>query len=494
MVGVVVRALYLTTPAGGLDGDEGVTGIMARRMARGADVYTFFLGQDYNGTIEQVPQALLFAVGLPATPFVLRIPQLLMAGIAIYLMYVVGRRLLASDRHAALAAWLFALGPYFLIWKGARSFGSYSAELIVVLVAVLVAAEPRWPMVRRCFVLGLCVGLTYWSSFSGYYVLAPVCLWFLGLMWRDVRAYVAIAAGTVVGAAPVLVWAVRYRRVPIPAPGYQPTTFGERFGNLFDEIGRQFIGVAHINGVPGWPVTLGRLTLWALVALVVVALVHRRRTVWSVLRLRPESRAPLDIVLLAVPFVVAGYTTSKFAWFVTEPRYLFVAFPILVWLLTALVPRHRVWGPVGAAAVLLFVAGPSLTMLVTRADDVPGERDAALEDVVDLLDDEGTTDVYAPYWTAMALEFVADERLTVGTMTEPQRLPEERIAVDEAADPVWVASRGVNSDDVTPLRAALDRAGITYRERAVGDDIVVVDRLSEDVRPWEIGLGVPYDG
>ena len=69
---------------------------------------------------------------------------------------------------------------------------------------------------------------------------------------------------------------------------------------LFDEVGREFIGVAHINGAPGWPVTLGRLTLWTLVALVVVALVHRRRTVWSILRLRPEPRAPLDVVLLAV--------------------------------------------------------------------------------------------------------------------------------------------------------------------------------------------------
>ena len=94
----------------------------------------------------------------------------------------------------------------------------------------------------------------------------------------------------------------------------------------------------------------------------------------------------------------------------------------------------------------------------------------------------------------MALEFVADDRLTVGTLIVPERLPEERLAVDAAPDPVWVASRGVNADDIAPIRAALDRAGITYRERPVGDDIVVIDRLSENVRPWEIGLGIPYEG
>ena len=41
------------------------------------------------------------------------------------------------------------------------------------------------------------------------------------------------------------------------------------------------------------------------------------------------------------------------------------------------------------------------------------------------------------------------------------------------------------------MRIALDRAGITYREAELGE-IIVVDRF-EDVRPWEIGLGVPVE-
>jgi hypothetical protein len=492
LVGVAIRTAFLFTPAGGLDGDEGVTGIMARRMASGSDLNIFFLGQDYNGSIEQVPQALLFAVGLPVSPLVLRIPQLLLAGVAIYLVYVLGRRLLPSDGHAALAAWLFALGPYFLIWKGARSFGSYSAELLVVMFALLLAVEERWPLLWRSFGIGVCVGLTYWSSFSGFYVLAPVCLWFLASMWREAKAYAAIIGGTIVGAAPVLVWVARYQRIPVPRPGYRPTTVQERFSNLFDEVGREFVGVAHISGEPGWPVTLGRLVLWGLVALLVIALVRRRHGLWSVIRLRREGREPFDLVLLSIPVVVVGYTASRFAWFTTEPRYLFVAFPLLIFGLARLVPRAGAGRGLVGAAVILFVAGPSLTLLVTRADDVPGTRDDDLETVVDLLVEDGTTDVYAPYWTSMPLEFVADDRLTVGTLTEPQRLPEERRSVDDAPEPVWVASRGVNSDDITPMRAALDAAGISHRERQVGD-ISIFDRFSRDVRPWEIGLGIPFE-
>ena len=47
---------------------------------------------------------------------------------------------------------------------------------------------------------------------------------------------------------------------------------------------------------------------------------------------------------------------------------------------------------------------------------VAGERDADLAGVVDLLEEEGTTSVYASYWTAMPLEFEAGDRLTVGSM------------------------------------------------------------------------------
>ena len=492
---VLVRIAFLLTPAGGLDGDEAVTGIMARNMAQGHDAYVFFLGQEYNGSLEQIPQALLFAIGLPVTPMVLRIPQLVMAGVATYLMYLVGRRVLRTEVHAVAAACAFAVGPYFLIWKGARSYGSYSAELLVVLVALLLVTSDdpgtlRW----RAAGYGLCVGLTYWLTPSGYVVVIPAGVWLLARARRDGRALLAAVAGTVAGLAPVLYWVARYRAVPVPNPDHRHTTAWDRLGNLFDPVGREFIGVAFINGAPGWPIWLGRITLWALVLAAVIALVRRRRGLLGLLTLRTGSAQPFDLVLLCLPLTVVAYAASEFAWFATEPRYLHVAYPVLLLALVGLVPKPA--GPtrrVGVALVLLFVAGPSLTLLVTRADDVPGSPGPAdYEAVIDLLEGEGSTDVYAQYWTAMPLELYADDRLTVGTLIVPDRLLDERMAVDRAPDPVWVAARTVNSDDITPMRIALDRAGITYRERELGD-FIVVDRFSKDVRPWEIGLGVPVE-
>jgi hypothetical protein len=120
---------------------------------------------------------------------------------------------------------------------------------------------------------------------------------------------------------------------------------------------------------------------------------------------------------------------------------------------------------------------------------VPEGRDEDLARVVDVLVAEDQTHVYAGYWTAMNLQFVAGDELTVGSLILPERFLAERRAVDAHPHPVWVASHGVNTDDVAPLRAALDAAGVSYRARTVGL-AVIFDRLDPVVRPEEVGLGV----
>jgi hypothetical protein len=125
---------------------------------------------------------------------------------------------------------------------------------------------------------------------------------------------------------------------------------------------------------------------------------------------------------------------------------------------------------------------------VTRADDAPAHRDRDLRRAIAALRKEGTTDVYAAYWTAMPLQFIAGDRLTVGAMNTSLRFPEDRHAVNASPSPSWVASRSINADDITPMRRALQRAHIRYRERRFGG-VSIFDRFSRGVRPWQIGLG-----
>ncbi len=493
VIGMAMRVAFLLTPEGALDGDEAVTGIMAHRMSRLQDLYVFFAGQPYNGAFEQYAQASLFRLGVPENAFSLRIPELALAGLSCWLVYRVGVRLLKTDWHAALGAVLFALGPYFLIWDGVRSIGGYVVEVVVVLLGVLCAIDAdREQDLRRQRLLivgfGFCFGVTYWFTLSGYYVLVPAALWILPTLLLSRRSLFAAGAGALVGLLPIIAWTVRNGRFPQPNPRGPVTTAADRLGDLTNPVGREFVGVAHLYGHPGWPVGLGRLLVATLLVAALGALVHRRRAVVALVRLRRAGRMPFDIVLLAVPFVLVAYVGSSYAWFSKEPRYLFCAYPVLIFGLAALPPLRRPWG-IGSALVLVaLVGGPSVTMLVTHADGAPAHRDRDLRRAVTVLQEDRTTRVYADYWTAMPLQFAAKDRLTVGSLSTSERFPSDRRAVDADPSPVWVASRSINADDITPMRRALTRAHIGFRERRIGV-VSLFDRLTRPVRPWSIGIG-----
>jgi hypothetical protein len=274
----------------------------------------------------------------------------------------------------------------------------------------------------------------------------------------------------------------------MPDPGTEPSTAGDRFGDLTDEIGRRFLGIGYAGGRPGGPVLLGQVTVWLALVAALVALVAHRRSVARLLMLRRHGRRPFDIVLLAVPVTVVAYTASRYAWFSWDPRYLFCAYPILILALAGVPPRRSRPGVVAAVAVVLFVGAPSVATLVDRSDGGPTARDRQLERAVDVLVAEGNVVVYADYWTAMPLQFVAGDRLTVGALNAV-RFPGDRRAVDEAASPVWVAAHSVGINDIAPMRDALRRAGVGHRERRIGG-VSIFDLFARPVRPWEIGLGV----
>ena len=168
LLGVAVRLWYLTTPQAAIDGDEAMTGLMVRRILDG-QWYAFLAGQRYNGALEQYPQALVWAV-LPQNPFTLRLTQVALAGLVIALIYLVGARMLATRWHAALAALLFATGPFFNIWKGVRSHGAYPTAQLIGLAGIYCAIRLREQYQRRWLVglaaaCGLGPGAWGWAAY-----------------------------------------------------------------------------------------------------------------------------------------------------------------------------------------------------------------------------------------------------------------------------------------------------------------------------------------
>ena len=471
----IVRLVLLTTTAVRLDGDEAVTGIMARRILDGHHL-AFFAGQSYMGTGEQYLQAVVLAA-LPDTDLTLRLPQVALSVASCACVYAVARQCGLSERRSVLAAALFAIGPYFSVFQSVRSLGAYDLAMVAgiagVLLALVIRRDDRHLLVRVA-AFGVVCGIGLWSNAQAAYLLAPAGLWVLGTVrGRLVRALAAGIGGFLVGFAPALGHLLWTGPLETSAP-FAPSSVAERASVLFDQTLPAFLGV----GLPQSP-RVAWLPPAFVVAVVVGALgaavVRRAPGLWAVLTGRRDRRTGLDLVLLAavaapVLFVQAAAAGSG------ATRYVFVLYAVMPILLAAVplprfVRRWR-WGPEAAAvAVLLVVLHQTVTI---AGDDVRHEAGGAvtdsgqrvrsedLEHVVDALVDAGARTAYADYWLAQVLEWRAGDRLVVETIYS-KRFPHATRAAARDPSPALVVARN-EADDVAD---ALRRRDATFDQQEV---------------------------
>jgi hypothetical protein len=235
LAGAAYRLALLPTPLANLNGDEAVTGLMARDIGRGHG-YVFFAGQHYMGALEQYVQAPF--VRLVADPeTALRLPVVLASSLAIWLVYVIGRDLLHCPWRGVLAAWLFAVGSPYVVYDGTKSNGAYNAALVLSLLAVKLAMDRRRP-----FLLGLTAGAALWCSVVATYLLVPAFL-----LARPRRP--AVAVGLVLGYAPAWVWALVHRRLPFATIESRSSAW-ERFRGLVAHVLPEHLGLQWQGGTP----------------------------------------------------------------------------------------------------------------------------------------------------------------------------------------------------------------------------------------------------
>ncbi len=496
-----LRLWYLTSRQAQIDGDEAMTGLMVHRILAG-HWYAFLANQHYNGALEQYLQAAVWAV-LPRTPFTLRLTQVGLAVLACWLVYRVGREVFDPAR-AWLAAALFALGPFFNLWKGVRSHGPYPTGQVLGLLGLWLALRLRadQPCARRHAALfGLVLGAAAWSSWSAAYLLLPAVGWLLPQLRRRPGLLAPVLAGAVAGYAPALAWAVANGRLP-GLGGPQPErTAGERLRLLFGPVLREFVGVGYFDAAPGWPRPAQTAVVVGLLAAYAFACWRRRAGLLDMLLVRDRRRAPADVLLLVPPVLVVLYAMSKYTWWAGEPRYLFTAYPALVLGLAALVPAPEETGrsrrlavPV-VAALVVAVGGTSVLTAVRHAGDGDAGRADCLAGGVDWLSGHGITAAYSNYWTGLPLQLAAGDRVSIGPMRAGRnKFPELRHAAD-AAPPSYVLGRLADPMGQEPdLVAAMDRAlaehAVTVTRTQVGCLTVYTD-LRPALRPWQLGLGLP---
>ncbi|MEU9825771.1 DUF423 domain-containing protein [Micromonospora chersina] len=316
LAGVGYRLALLLADAPPTNSDEATMGLAALHIARGEGFPVWFYGQAYMGTLEAYLAAPLVALAGPSV-LVLRLPALALYALFLALSWRLTRRLGGDRWFALLVVAVLALGSDRVIKNQLIAGGGYPelnpagmalALLTVGLCAGVPGARlPRGAAVAKAAAPGAAAGAAArlprwaaWGLVSGLLLWSdPLILPFVlalgavlaGYRRRELigRAGAALAAGLLLGAAPMLLDSLRHGRNPLAAVltasgADAAASWGERlYGGLVlgPPLAMGFCSPGHCAGWQLW---------WA--PAFVVLLLLAAITAWRTLR-RPLSAADL---------------------------------------------------------------------------------------------------------------------------------------------------------------------------------------------------------
>jgi hypothetical protein len=410
------------------------------------------------------------------------------------LIYLVARRVIPTTNAvpAVVAALLYAVSPWFNVIGSVTSLGFYAAGQLTAISAIYCAlrladADTARDRAGWAFLVGFASGLAVWTTVASIYVLVPIVFWVGASLRSSWSRFGWAIGGALLGGLPLWVWFVQNRALPIPPKAVESSSIPQRLGNLFGPVLRQYVGVTYAHADGGLPLALQIVIVAVLLAALVAVMLQRRHGLLNVLRLRPDGRRPMDL-LLAVPIVVViAYAVSDSTWYTGTPRYLLITNPLFAIGLAALLARLRAT-PAAIAGGVLVVLMAALSGGFFRgqsANPTVAERDRVMGQVTRFLVAEHETYVYGDYWTAIPLQYVAGSRLEVAVCVGSKRFADTQRAVAAHDSPVYVSSPLDGSGD--PIGHALATHNVAYRKTTIGT-VTIYDHITGNVQPSAIGL------
>jgi hypothetical protein len=455
LAGVALRVYLVASWLGTLDGDEAVTGLMARHFLHG-ELSTFWWSQSYGGTQEVLLTAGVFAL-FGSGAVALKIVPIALSAVAAVLVWRVGRRTVGEPA-ARIGAALFWVWPAYVIWKSTKAHGFYGATLVLGLVAFLLALRLRErDSLLDAAVLGFALGCGLWASPQIAVLGLPAVLWLLWRRPRVARLAVVALPAALLGALPWVVANVRHH------------------GASFDTAeGGTPLSHLHSLAVVTYPTALGLRVPFSLDWLT-GPLLGRALVVGSIAGLgwlavrRQEGLEPLLVSCATFPLL---YAASPWAWLTVEPRYLFMLAPVIALLLgRALRDPWRASIGLSAALALTVVSLATLDrdrLANSRVGGKPVPGD--IRPLLDLLEETGTTRAVSDDWFGRRITFESKERVIVSPEQRGSRFELFTLAARETTRPAHVYLAGTSADGDAAAR--LERLG--YRRVADGAFVVYV--------------------
>jgi hypothetical protein len=461
--------------------DEGTIGLAALHIAEGRAFPVYFYGQHYMGTLESYLAAPIVAVTGPSV-LALRVPNLLLYAAFLVVMWLMTRRVF-TPWFATFVVGLLAFGSDRILRNQLIAGGGYPevnpAGAALMLLAVVLATRRSIPLYG---LFGLIAGLMLWDDWLVLpYVAAAAAILLVAGVSRPGAA--ALAAGTVVGALPLIIHDVTspWRNTAIP-------TFlglsdgGARDASLYDRFFGGFVfgmpmsgGMCHPGRCEPWQMWWG--PAWVLLVAVAAWLAWRglRGAPDRLARVRPAARlallaAGVASLLMYLRSNAPGNTPVESARYL---HCLLISLPAVLWPLWAWARRpirSRTVGLVGLALVASSMAFATLTVVrnVEAIDRLDDRQSALLAE----LDRRGVTRFYTDYWTCDHVAYLSGERVVCAVLADDlshgyDRYFPYRATVAAAPRPAFALPTG--SPASAALRAYLDAHGVAYAHDAVAD-------------------------
>jgi hypothetical protein len=438
--GIALRIWVYQSPAGALDSDEAISGLTAKFLLRG-ESYALLLGL-YGGTAEVFLTAPFVAL-LGPTLVAIRIVPLTLHVIGCILLWRIGRRV-TEEHTARLAALIFWIWPPAFIWLSMRQLSFYGISLVCASVVILETLR-MYKQARPidATVLGLALGVGWWSSPQIIFVSVPALVWLVAKNRTVLKLWSFVALSALIGSAPWF-WDMATKGIDRLTP---------KFLAIDDAYFSHLAGYFRqgLPGALGLRVPISGEWLFGPVAGVLYA--ATAIGFFWVTRRSPRLR-PIGWIAAAYPLLFALPPTS---FYVDEPRYLYLLGPVLALLLAGVIVKLRMV-PIGMAVIIvLTVIGTAKmsTQHFWRGPDVPVPSEFG--PLISVLEGNELRRVFADYWVAYRLTFETNESI-VATPMGGERYPPYGRLVRATPRPTYVFIEG--SETIAPFLEDMAARGI----------------------------------
>lgn len=501
-----------------IESDEAIVGLMARHIAAGADLPTFYYGQHYMGSLEPILVSFVFSIFGESSAALKSVP-LAFSLILIVLVYLLA--LEVGGRVAARSAALFAaIAPSALTVWSAKARGGFVELVVIGALALLLTC--KWLKLEKfsgyssklyILSIGLVLGLGWWVNNQIIYFMLPIAyVAFSAILWSE-SSHIGIAR----------FWA----RLQLMFSHFLLALLGFFVGGLpfwIYNFEHKFVSFKMLNGAAlkdSWehlegvfstalPILLGgkrfwqnndafscsSLIVWALYAVfVVLFLFFRRKQIANLFIFKVDRQQPLELFALFVLSCLGVFVFSAFGWLVQEPRYLLPIyvglFVLTAWVVEQLWLRKKVLGLLLAGMMLVV----NLASSYYPARAIPGEPfvfagERVSKDNSELLNwlkERNYQWVRTNYWIGYRLAFETGEQVRFEVFQAPWqvRIP----AYEEQAKKVELKLKPLVlvPTQAAIMREALPITGYSFKEvHLSGYDVLYdLEPLQKDLQPVE---------